>query len=231
MSKARAKLFALADLVRGSGDDTAVVLEQRGVGEGVALVREARLNYLEDVVKQLEKPSEKPFTLAGSLSSGLDDEGVERGLERPAEGVGRRTGAEAEGVTSVAVTDSHALIWYAMGPGRRLGRAARALFARADRGDATIYVPTLVLVEVAEAVRRGALRFDGGFSRWARGLLASGRFVAADLTADVVLEADGLYAIRERGDRLIAATAVHLECPLITRDPDLARVPSLTTVW
>ena len=76
MSKARAKLFALADLVRGSGDDTAVVLEQRGGGEGVALVREARLNYLEDVVKQMEKPSEKPFTLAGSLSSELDDEAL-----------------------------------------------------------------------------------------------------------------------------------------------------------
>jgi PIN domain nuclease of toxin-antitoxin system len=134
-------------------------------------------------------------------------------------------------VTRVAVTDSHALIWYAMGPGRRLGRAARALFARAERGEATIYVPALVLVEVAEAIRRGALRLDGGFSRWARALLASGGFVAADLTADVVLEADGLYAIRERGDRLIAATAVHLECPLITRDPALARVPSLTTVW
>jgi DNA-directed RNA polymerase sigma subunit (sigma70/sigma32) len=76
MSKARAKLFALADLVRGSGDDTAVVLEQRGGGEAVALVREARLNYLEDAVKQMEKASEKPFTLAGSMSSDLDDKAL-----------------------------------------------------------------------------------------------------------------------------------------------------------
>ena len=81
MSKARAKLFALADLVRGSGDDTAVVLDQRGGGEGVALVREARLNYLEDVVKQMEKPSEKPFTLAGSLSSELDDKALTKLLK------------------------------------------------------------------------------------------------------------------------------------------------------
>lgn len=145
--------------------------------------------------------------------------------------MGRGAVAEEESVTRVAVTDSHALIWYAMGPGRRLGRVAKTLFARAERGEATIYIPTLVLVEVAEAIRRGALRFEGGFSRWARALLASGRFVAADLTSDVVLEADGLYAIRERGDRLIAATAVHLECPLITRDPAFARVPSLATVW
>ena len=81
MSKARAKLFALADLVRSSGDDTTVVLEQRGGGEVVALVREARLTYLEDVVKQMEKPSEKPFTLAGSMSSDLDDKALTELLE------------------------------------------------------------------------------------------------------------------------------------------------------
>ena len=94
MSKARARLFALADLVRGSGDDTAVVLEQRGGGEGVALVREARLNYLEDVVKQMEKPSEKPFKLAGSLSSGLDDEALTELLKDLRKGWG---GAPARG--------------------------------------------------------------------------------------------------------------------------------------
>jgi PIN domain nuclease of toxin-antitoxin system len=134
-------------------------------------------------------------------------------------------------MTSVAVTDSHALIWYAMGPRRKLGRAARALFARADHGQATIYVPALVLVEIAEAFRRGVLRHEGGFSRWAARLLASGHFVGADLTPPIVLEAEGLYAIAERGDRLIAATAVHLDCPLITRDAGLARVAALATIW
>jgi PIN domain nuclease of toxin-antitoxin system len=132
---------------------------------------------------------------------------------------------------SVAVTDSHALIWYAMGPSRRLGRRARALFARAEAGQATIFVPTLVLVEIGEAVRRGLLTCDGGFARWSERLLGSGHFPAADLTAEVVLEAEGLYTIPERGDRLIAATAAHLDVPLITRDPAIARVPSVKTIW
>jgi len=74
ISKARARLFELAELVRRAGDDTAVVLEQRGAGEGVALVREAHLNYLEDRVKQMDKQSGKPFALRGSLSSDLNDE-------------------------------------------------------------------------------------------------------------------------------------------------------------
>lgn len=138
--------------------------------------------------------------------------------------------APTQEMTRVAVTDSHALIWYAMGPGRKLGRNARALFARAARGEARIYVPALALVEVAEAVRRG-IRVEGGFSRWVRLLLSSGTFAVADLTLEVVLEAERLYAIPERGDRLMAATALAHDCPLVTRDPAFARVPSLKTVW
>lgn len=138
---------------------------------------------------------------------------------------------QAANEVSVAVTDTHALIWYALGPGRRLGRRARALFERADRGQATIYVPVLVLIEVAEAIRRGAIRCEGGFSRWADRLLSTGRYMAADLTPAIVLAAEGLYTIGERGDRLIAATAVHLECALITMDPAMGRVPGMRTVW
>jgi PIN domain nuclease of toxin-antitoxin system len=132
---------------------------------------------------------------------------------------------------SVAVTDSQALIWYATGPTRKLGRRARNLFARAERGEATIYIPVLVLVEIAEAMRRGAVLSDFGFGRWSERLLASRRFSAVDLTPAVVVEAEALYAIPERGDRLIAATASHLACPLITNDPAISRVPGLATIW
>lgn len=88
-----------------------------------------------------------------------------------------------------------------------------------------------MLVEIAEAIRRGVIRCEGGFSRWAGRLLASGGFLAADLTAAVVFEAESLYTVPERGDRLIAATAAHLGVPLITRDPALGRVPAIRTIW
>lgn len=132
---------------------------------------------------------------------------------------------------SVAVTDTHALIWYGMGPQRKLGRRARTLFAHAERGQSTIYVPVLVLVEIAEAIRRDAIRCDGGFTRWADGLLSAAGFVAADLTAEIVAEAERLYAIPERADRLIAATAAHLGWPLITRDAAIGRVFGVDTLW
>jgi 2-phospho-L-lactate guanylyltransferase (CobY/MobA/RfbA family) len=76
ISSARARLFHLTDLVRTSGDDTVVVLEQRGAGERVALVREARLAYLEARAGELERREKPAFTLAGSLASDLDDDSL-----------------------------------------------------------------------------------------------------------------------------------------------------------
>lgn len=132
---------------------------------------------------------------------------------------------------SVAVTDTHALIWHITGESRKLGPRARAFFERADRGAATVFVPALAIVELAEAAHRGVLGFDGGISRWVASFLQSGGFVAADLTLDVVVAAERLYMIPERGDRLVAATALHLDCPLITRDPAMSRIAGLDALW
>lgn len=132
---------------------------------------------------------------------------------------------------SVYVTDTHALIWYAIGPSRKLGRHARTAFERTEQRLATIYVPVLVLVEIAEAMRRGTIRSDTGFRDWMDHLFSAGAFVPADLSSAVVAEAEAFYGIPERGDRLIAATAAALECPLISNDAAIVRHPRLTTVW
>jgi hypothetical protein len=73
ISSARSDLFKLAELVRQSRDATVVVLEGRGGIEPVALVREARLAYLEERVAQMDTNTAQPFSLAGSLASGVDD--------------------------------------------------------------------------------------------------------------------------------------------------------------
>jgi PIN domain nuclease of toxin-antitoxin system len=128
-----------------------------------------------------------------------------------------------------AVTDAHPLIWYAFGQPKRLGRVARRLFDRAEAGRATIYVPTIVLVEVSEAARRGKFRLVGGLSVWAEKLFRTLRYFPADLTVAVTSRAETLYSIRERSDRLIAATAAELNLPLITRDATIAE--AVETIW
>lgn len=129
------------------------------------------------------------------------------------------------------VTDAHALIWYAEGRYRKLGRRARAVYAAAEAGRAVVYVPALALVEVLEAVRRGTFRPAVPVSQWLAAIFATGAFQFAALTREVIEAGERLYAIPERDDRLIAATAVALQLPLISCDPALASAAEVELVW
>ena len=64
-----------------------------------------------------------------------------------------------------------------------------------------------------EAVRLGALRTAVPVSSWLEGLFSMGPFQFAALTREVLEAGERLYSIPDRGDRLIAATAVALDVP------------------
>jgi PIN domain nuclease of toxin-antitoxin system len=134
-------------------------------------------------------------------------------------------------VPTLAVSDAHSLIWYGTERWRKLGKKARRFFAEADLGKAVAYVPTIALVEVAEAHQRGVIHLPDGFSVWCSRLFTSGSFFPAELTVDIVLGAEELYGIRERGDRLIAATALVHDLPLVTRDPEIGKAAGIDVVW
>jgi PIN domain nuclease of toxin-antitoxin system len=133
--------------------------------------------------------------------------------------------------TPLAVTDTHALIWMAEGKLKRLGKRARRIFERADAGQCAIYIPTIALVELGEARHKGTTNPGTPFEEWARAAFDSGSYHEAKLTAEIVYVAQRLYAIPERGDRLIAATAVVLDLPLITRDPAIEEVAGVKIIW
>jgi PIN domain nuclease of toxin-antitoxin system len=134
-------------------------------------------------------------------------------------------------MTTLAVVDAHALIWAATGKPRLLGRAARKFFDAVEEGRAAAYVPTMALVEVGEAAARGSVAFVGGFDRWTRRLVSSGKYHPVDLTVSIVLRAQSLFMIPERGDRLVAATALELDVPIVSKDPAIAAAPGIQVVW
>lgn len=132
----------------------------------------------------------------------------------------------------IAVTDTHSLIWWLTDQRRRLGRQAKAFFDRVDEGRAVVCIPTMSLVEVDEAMANGEFVFPESFPDFVRRLAATpSRFQLVSLTPEIVLHAHELFQIPERGDRLIAATAAALGCPLITRDPEIARVIGADHIW
>lgn len=134
-------------------------------------------------------------------------------------------------MATLAVVDTHALIWYAGQRWQKLGRDARRVFAETETGNAAIFVPTLAMVELGEAVRRGQVKLPTDVVTFGRRLFSSGQFTSVDLTWDIVQRAEDLLVIPERGDRLIAATAMELGYPLITRDPEIAAAAGLELIW
>jgi PIN domain nuclease of toxin-antitoxin system len=131
----------------------------------------------------------------------------------------------------LAVTDTHALIWAMDARAKRLGKHARRMFEKADQGKCSIYIPAIALAELGEASHRGRVTLSLPFEEWVRAAFASGKYHDAALTAEIVCIAQRLYRIVERGDQLIAATAVALDLPLITRDPNIAEAAGVECIW
>lgn len=130
-----------------------------------------------------------------------------------------------------AVTDTHALIWY-LENDPRLGADASQVYDECDRGQAVVYVPTMCLVEIVFLQEKG--RIPAHLKTTFESKLKSGTsgLVVADMTTGVV---DAMASIPrtevpEMPDRIIAATALHLGLPLMSRDHKI-RSSSVTTIW
>ena len=134
--------------------------------------------------------------------------------------------------TALAVTNTHSLLWWGdSGKQKKLGRRARAHFQRTDQEQAAIYVPTIVIAEIGELVHIGRIELSLPFGAWLDALESSKSYLIADLTLDVVRRANDLFAIVERGDRLLAATARSLDVPLMTRDENIGSTAGVEVLW
>ena len=126
------------------------------------------------------------------------------------------------------VLDTHALLWWTQQPGLLSDTSSTAIDS-ADR----ILVPSICFWEVALLVRRGrfALRRGQPVLEWANDVLAIPRVAAVSLTPELALSADALDMHPDPADRLIAATALSRQAPLVTKDDSLRALPWLRTVW
>jgi PIN domain nuclease of toxin-antitoxin system len=132
---------------------------------------------------------------------------------------------------SAVVADTHAAIWLLMDE-ERLSKAAREAFAAAFAAGASVYVCAVSLVELAYLIERRRLAEEV----WQRvcNALADPRTALEIVAIDAALAQSirGIPAaqVPEMPDRIIAATALMLDLPLVTRDRRITASP-VRTVW
>ncbi len=113
------------------------------------------------------------------------------------------------------VTDTQALIKFMMGK-KVINDKAHQAFLSADKGESTIIIPAVVLMEVLYLFEKH--RIDIGLLQ-TEDLLKSQNYQFEPLILEILKTASEITDIPELHDRLIAATARYLDIPIITNDP------------
>jgi len=128
-------------------------------------------------------------------------------------------------------TDTHALVYHLTGRQKRLGRRARAVFDRADRGLDTVLIPFTVLEEILLLSEAGKIRLRLPFREFLLSLMQAENFDLGQNDAQLLLEAATLTGIRDPYDRMIVAQARIAGVALMTGDEKIAQSGLVRTVW
>jgi len=129
------------------------------------------------------------------------------------------------------VTDTHPLIWYATGRRAKLSTRAARIFDHATRGRALIYVPALVIWEIALLARRGRIIAGEPIGKWASRLVAQAGFDLVPLDLEIINEATTLPLVKDPFDAAIVATARLKDVPLLTRDHEIIVSRLVDVIW
>ena len=131
----------------------------------------------------------------------------------------------------VIATDTHALVYHVVGQRRKLGRRARAVFDRAERGLDAILVPFTALEEVMLLAEAGKVHLPMPFRDLLISFMRADNFDLGVNDAELLLEAAALTGIKDPYDRLIVAQARVAGLPLMTGDEEIQDSRLVRTVW
>ena len=129
------------------------------------------------------------------------------------------------------VADTHAVIWFMLDPSRLSARAREAM-RRSLREDGRVLISAVTLVEITYLVERARLSDDAPKRLWEAIRSPKPQIVVVSIDEAVAEAVERIPrdVVPDMPDRIIAATALHLQRPLVTCDEKI-RSSSVTTIW
>lgn len=131
----------------------------------------------------------------------------------------------------MTVLDTHALLWWADDNPKLTKKARQAAAAAARRRE--LVASAMSVFELITLERRGRINLKIPVTEWLNSLRLLPELTIQPVTDEIAERAGGFGDVfpGDPADRLIAATALVLDAPLITADTKLHGLPSLTTIW
>ena len=131
----------------------------------------------------------------------------------------------------VGIADTHAIIWY-LYDDTRLSMSAGAFIDHASEVGDHIGISSITYVELVYLIEKGRIPVET-FSRLAS-IISSSASSFVEQPIDVAIARTmariDVTQIPDMPDRIIAATAAHLNVPLISRDRRI-QLSGLNTIW
>jgi len=129
----------------------------------------------------------------------------------------------------VILLDTCAVIWDALEPDRLSGAAVDAI----EQNDGELMICDITLWEIAMLIDKGRLQVAAPAAEFIRLALRARNYYLQEITPEIAelsarLRADGLA---DPADRLIAATSILLNAPVVTADERLRSADAVRVVW
>jgi PIN domain nuclease of toxin-antitoxin system len=110
-------------------------------------------------------------------------------------------------------------------------KKALHIFESAVKGESFIYIPTIVLWEVAILERKQRIKLNNGFFDWSKQILSTKSFGIAPLEPKIIALGIGYNFNNDPFDEMITAFAAFMDLPLITKDNAIIESGLVEIYW
>lgn len=127
------------------------------------------------------------------------------------------------------VTDTHSLVWF-LTDDPNLPVRAKAIFRKVDNFQETVFIPCIVFFELCYLIEKKRITLD--FDQFVRLVSCSTNYKIEPLCLPIIEKSRRISRsdVPDPWDRLIVATSLHLNLPLITRDKSFKNI-EIDIIW